>query len=80
MTTVKLLSAGVIATALLATPVMARDNYLAKRHVAAEANTRTAPTAHYTDDRFGIPAPRIGALPTPPDGENCDVGDNPFIC
>jgi hypothetical protein len=80
MTTIKLLSAGVIATAMLATPAMARDNYLAKRHVATEANTRTSPTAHYTDGRFGIPAPRIGAFPAPPHEENCDVGDNPFIC
>ena len=80
MTTIKLLSAGVIATAMLATPVMARDNHLAKRHVAGEANTRTFPTAHYNDGGVGIRTPRVGALPAPPDGENCDVGDNPFIC
>jgi hypothetical protein len=80
MTTFKLLSAGVIAAAMLATPAMARDNYLAKRHVAGEADTRTSPTTRYSDGRISIPAPRVGALPAPPDGENCDVGDNPFIC
>jgi hypothetical protein len=80
MTTIKLLSAGMIATAMLATPVMARDNYLARRHVAAEANSRTSPASGYIDGGVGISAPRVRALPAPPDGENCDVGDNPFIC
>jgi hypothetical protein len=80
MTAFKLLSAGVIAAAMLATPVMARDSHLAKRHVVAEANSRTSPTAGYIDGRVGIPGPRVRALPAPPDGENCDAGDNPFIC
>jgi hypothetical protein len=78
---IKLLSAGLIATAMLATSAMARENYIAKRHVVGEADTRTSPTVpRCTDGRVGIPAPRVGALPAPPDGENCDVGDNPFIC
>jgi hypothetical protein len=80
MTTFNLLSAGAIAVAMLATPVMARDNYLARRHVAAELNSRSSPAPGHVDGRVGIPAPRIGELPAPPDGENCDVGDNPFIC
>jgi hypothetical protein len=80
MTTIKLLSAGLIAAAMLATPAMARENYAAKRHVVGQAYTRTSPTVHYTAGRAGISAPRVGALPAPPDGENCDVGDNPFIC
>jgi hypothetical protein len=80
MTAFKCLSAGVIAAAMLTTPAMAHDNYVAKRHVAAEANSRTSPATRYTDGRVAMPAPRVGALPAPPDGENCDVGDNPFIC
>jgi hypothetical protein len=87
MTTIKLLSAGVIAAAMLTTPVMARNNYLAERHIAGEANTRTAPIPRYIDGRGTRPTtrrvpkvPRVGALPAPPDGENCDVGDNPSIC
>jgi len=80
MTTFKFLSAGVIAAAMLATPVMARDNHLAKRYVAREANSRISAAPGFMDGRVGIPAPRVGALPAPPDGENCDVGDNPFIC
>jgi hypothetical protein len=80
MTIFNLLSAGVIAAAMLATPAMARENHTAKRHVAGETNVRTVPTARHFDERAGNPAPRVGALPAPPDGENCDVGDNPFIC
>ncbi len=80
MTTIKLLSAGLIAIATLATPAMARENYLSHRHVAGEANTSVSPTARYIDGRVHIPASRVKALPAPPDGENCDVGDNPFIC
>ena len=72
MTTIKLLSAGLIATAMLATPAMARENYVAQRHVSEDAHTSASPTARYFDGHVGIPAP--------PDGENCDVGDNPRIC
>jgi hypothetical protein len=80
MTIFKLLSAGAIAAAMLATPAMARDHHSAERHVAGKAQTRTYPIARYSDGRIGIPAAGVGALPAPPDGENCDVGDNPFIC
>jgi hypothetical protein len=80
MTAFRCLSAGVIAAAMLATPAMAHDRYVAKRHVAAEANSRTSPATRHTDGRLAMPVPRVGALPAPPDGENCDVGDNPFIC
>jgi hypothetical protein len=81
MITIKLLSAGLIATAMLATPAMARDNGSPKRHVAEKANASASPTARYIDGHVRIPpAPQVGAFATPPDGENCDVGDNPFIC
>jgi hypothetical protein len=80
MTTIKLLSAGLIVTAMLAAPAMARENHEAGRYVAGESNTRTFPTAHHVDGHFDIPAQSARALPAPPDGENCDVGDNPFIC
>jgi hypothetical protein len=80
MTTIKLLSAGLIATALLATPAMARESGVASRYVAEKANASAFPAARYFDGHVGIPAPRVGVLPAPPDGENCDVGDNPHIC
>jgi hypothetical protein len=80
MTAIKLFSAGLIVTAMLATPAMARENHEAKRYVAGESSTRTPPNARYVDGHFRMPAPDVGALPAPPDGESCDVGDNPFIC
>jgi hypothetical protein len=69
MTKIKLLSAGLIATAMLAMPAMARENYVAKRHVAEEANASASPTV--IDGRGCIPAPRVGAFATEPWG-----GDN----
>ena len=78
MTTIKLLSAGLIATAILATPAMARENYAVKRHISEQTDMNTSSTGRY--GHVGIHGPRVGALPAPPDGENCDVGDDPFIC
>ena len=81
MTTVKLLSAALIAVAALATPAMAREAHVTSRHHAEHANASASANARHIDGRVGIPAPRVGAFPpAPPDGENCDVGDNPFIC
>jgi hypothetical protein len=81
MTTIKLLSAGLIAAVMLSTPVMACKNYPATRHVARKANTRvSSPTARFIDSYARIPAPRVSPSATPPAGGNCDVGDNPFIC
>ena len=75
MTKLKLLSAALIAAASLATPAMARTSHVTSRHRARGAH------ASYLDGRVGILAPRVGAFPpAAPDGENCDVGDNPFIC
>ena len=80
MTKLKLLSAAMIAAAMLATPAMARESHVTSRH-HANANASASPNARHIDGRVGIPAPRVGAFPpAPPDGENCDVGDNPFIC
>jgi hypothetical protein len=78
----KLLSAALIAAAMLATPAMARTSHVTSRHRRAkDANASASPTAHHIDGRVGISAPRVGAFPpAPPDGKNCDVGDNPFIC
>jgi hypothetical protein len=83
MTKSKLLSAALIAAAMLATPAMARTNHVSSRHLAADANANASPTAHHIDidGPVGIRTPRVGTFPpAPPDGENCDVGDNPHIC
>ena len=70
MTPIKLLSAGLIAAAMLATPAMARENYVAKRHAAEKANASASPTARYVDGQICIPAPRVGAFATEPWGGN----------
>jgi hypothetical protein len=80
MTTIKLLSAGLIAAVMLSTPATACKNCLAKRHGAKKANASASAILRYIDSYARIPAPRLGPLRAPPDGENCDVGDNPFIC
>ena len=81
MTKLKLLSAALIAAAVLATPATARTSHVISRHRAEDANASASPTARYIHGRAGIPALRVGAFPpAPPDGENCDVGDNPRIC
>jgi hypothetical protein len=66
MTSIKLLSAGMIAIAMLATPAMAREN-VAKRHVATETN---ATASRFVDGRVCIPAPRVDAFATAPWGGN----------
>jgi hypothetical protein len=81
VTKFKLLSAALIAAAMLATPAMARTSHVISRHVAEDANASASPTARYIDGRVGIRAPRVGAFATTPsDRETCDVADNPFMC
>ena len=81
MTKSKLLPAALVAAVMLSTPAMARTSHVTSRHRARDANASASPTARYIDGRVGISAPRVGAFPpAPPHGENCDVGDNPFIC
>ena len=66
MTTIKLLSAGMIAAAMLASPAMARDNHTAKRHVTESANVSDPAAVRYVDGQVCIPAPRVGAFATEP--------------
>ena len=81
MAKLRFLSVALIAAAVFATPAMARESSVTSRHLAEDANANASPTARYIDGRVGIPAPRAGAISTaPPDGENCDVGDNPRAC
>ena len=60
MTTIKLLSAGLVAAAMLASPAMAREHRVTKRHVAMEANATSA--VHYADGRNCVREPRVGAF------------------
>jgi hypothetical protein len=75
------LSAALISAAMLATPAIASTSHMTSWHRAADANPSASPTNHDFDGRAGIRAPRVGgSLPEPPDGENCDWGDDPHIC
>jgi hypothetical protein len=64
----KLLSATLIAAAMLATPAMAREN-----HVRG-ANASNATTERYVDGRACVPAPAVGAFATQPwdNGPPCE--------
>ena len=73
MTTIKLLSAGLIAAVMLSTPATACKNCLAKRHGAKKANASASPTRNI-DGYARISAPHV-IVPA-----WCDVGDNPFLC
>jgi hypothetical protein len=67
MTKPKLLSAALIAAAMLATPAMAREHHVSSRQFAAPAYTNTVPGAgYYLDGRRCYPAPRVGAFATQP--------------
>jgi hypothetical protein len=65
MTTLKLLSAGLTAVTMLATPAMARESHVVTRHVA-EGAYASAPNAPYLNGRGCVPAPRVGAFATAP--------------
>ncbi len=82
MTKSKLLSAALIAAAMLATPAMARTSHVTSRHLALDANASVSPRPLYSVlAPVGIPVPRVGSFATAPlDGGTCDVGDNPRIC
>jgi hypothetical protein len=69
MTKLKLLSATLIAAAMLATPAMARKSHVTSRHLVLDVNASASPTARYID-RVCIPAPRVGAFATAPWGGN----------
>jgi hypothetical protein len=73
MTKSKLLTAGLIAASMLATPVVARENHPSARHLAEGASVSAAGAyasapdgAAYGAGRFCIPAPRVGAFATQP--------------
>jgi hypothetical protein len=63
MTKSKLLSAALIAAAMLATPVMARENHIALQHAKTTTDARTC-----------VRAPDVGAFATQPwdNGPPCE--------
>jgi hypothetical protein len=74
MTRLKLLSGALIATAMLTTPVMAREHHVNTRYLAANAENGAPAAGRYVDGRLCIPAPRVGAFATQPweNGPPCE--------
>jgi hypothetical protein len=66
MTKSKLLAAGLIAAAMLAGPVAAREIHQTTRQVAEGADVSALSDAPYVDGRACVPAPRVGAFATQP--------------
>ena len=70
MTSLKLLSAALLATAVIAAPAMAREHHKASRYVAADAYAAVVPDAYagpvYPYGYRCVPAPRVGAFATAP--------------
>ncbi|MBR0870202.1 hypothetical protein JQ633_07530 [Bradyrhizobium tropiciagri] len=76
MTNAKILSAAMIAVAMIATPALARENHAVSRHVA-ETNAAMPADPVYVDGYACVPAPRVGAFATAPwTGDNvpCEPG------
>lgn len=85
MTTLKFLSTGLIAIAVLGGPVMAREHHHVARQPSMEADTVAADTHFYQGGYQGaracVPAPRVGAFATAPwTGDNvpCEPGTGSF--
>jgi hypothetical protein len=64
---VKFVSTVLIAAAALATPAMARERHVARRHIASEvASPSYNSYASYGNGYSCVPAPRVGAFATQP--------------
>jgi hypothetical protein len=62
MTKLKLLSAGLIAAAILTTPVMARQHHLSAQHVAKSADASATSAARYIDGHLCLPGSARGRI------------------
>jgi len=77
MTTLKLLSTGLVAVAMLAGPAMARTNHTLPQSSAMRAEAAASQELVYQGSRACVPAPRVGAFATAPwTGNNvpCEPG------
>lgn len=75
MTTIRLLSAGLVATAMFIAPAMARQHHVTPRHQTESIDAAAPEGTRYFDGPYGaygaygahcIPAPRVGAFATQP--------------
>lgn len=79
MTNAKLLSAALIAVAVISSPVMARETRAVSRHAAEASTTAPAEPVVYVDGRACIPAPRVGSFATAPwTGDNVPCEPGPY--
>jgi hypothetical protein len=62
MTKSRLLTAALIAAAMLAPPVAAREKHPSVRHLAEGADVGVPPGARYIGGRLCYPAPRVDAF------------------
>ena len=78
MTNLKVLSASLIAVAVIASPAMARESHVASRHVAV-ANATEPAGPSLIEGRVCVPAPRVGAFATAPwTGDNIPCEPGPY--
>ena len=66
MTTIKLLSASLITTAMLTAAATAREHRVTPRHPVVHVDTAAPQGARYIDGTYCVPAPRVGAFATQP--------------
>jgi hypothetical protein len=66
MTQLKLLSAGLLAAAMLTTPALAREHRAHARYGADNANASVQQPTFYGDGQRCVSAPRVGAFATQP--------------
>jgi hypothetical protein len=73
MNKLQLLSAGLVAATMLATPALARENHLKSQHRVENTNASAAPRVR-NNEHSCIPAPRVGAFATQPwdNGPPCE--------
>jgi hypothetical protein len=81
MTTIKLLSAGLIATFMFTVSAAAHENISTRRCLEMKDNASGSSCWNYGNAR--IPAPHLGKFAVRPHDETdgiCDHGDNAMIC
>jgi hypothetical protein len=66
MTTIRLLSAGLVATAMFIAPAMARQHHVTPRHQSEDIDPGAPEVASSIYGTYCIPAPRVGAFATQP--------------
>ena len=83
MTTIKLLSAGLIAAVMFTISAAAHENPVTEPHVVTKGDASASSTGDWIRSNARIVTPQGGKLATPPSNEPggvCNFGDNAMIC